>query len=499
VRRRLGARDPEPAILLAATVAERQLVVHCCRHARAAGVRPGQTVSSARALLGARPCHLEAHDPEREAAALEHLARVLGRFSPTVACAPPDGLWLGLDGLQRLFGDEAALLERVAEFLGDHGCSARLAAADTPAAARAVARCGPGERCLVPRGGARAALEPLPLAALELEPRTAEALTELGLTTCGQLLALSRAQVATRFGAALLERLDRALGRAPEELDPLRWSAPAAVERELEGATTDLEVLARCVREGLERLCAELLRRDQGALVVILELFPTDAPPAQVQLPLSHPSRDPAHLMVLLEPRLETVQLGFGVDRLRLWAPRCGLLRPRQNLGFGLAAAEEARLDRALGELLDGYAGRFGPRATCTVEVVEAHLPERAFRPRPLSLGTGLRGAPRGAAATDGSERPSHLCFAPEPTEVRVDEGSGALLALRWRGEERRILRELGPERLCAPWWTVPPPSAGASRPPAQTRDYYRVQDVSGRWLWIFRLGERWFVHGEWA
>jgi hypothetical protein len=34
-----------------------------------------------------------------------------------------------------------------------------------------------------------------------------------------------------------------------------------------------------------------------------------------------------------------------------------------------------------------------------------------------------------------------------------------------------------------------------------ETRDYFKVQDEQGRWLWIYRVLEQgcWFVHGLWA
>jgi len=290
------------------------------------------------------------------------------------------------------------------------------------------------------------------------------------------------------------------------------------VERELEGVTDDLETLLLCVRLLLDDLCAALEVLDAGALALMVELFPTDAPPARELLALSHPSRDPAHLMNLIEPQLERVRLGFGVDRLRVTAPRISTLRPRQGVGFGLGADLVPAIDRALGELLDAYAGRFGPRATYLVEAVESHLPERAFRPRPVPLGSA---PPRLARASLGAgERPSAVLFRPEQVEVRSDPESGALLALRWRAEERALVRALGPERLAETWWTVlEPVELQEQRAPTRTdytsldaptpaprkprvepsRDYYRVQDAAGRWLWLFRAGARWFVHGEWA
>lgn len=517
----VGAPEPAPgdvAILLVETVAERLLVARCCAVASGHGVRVGMTVAGARALLGATPTHVEAHDPALERAALDALGRALWRFTPRVAARAPDGLLLDVAGCERLFGGERPLLEAAVGHVRALGFDARAALAGTASAARAVARFGPEPLAAVASGAERAALEHLPLEALDLEPRTLGALHELELTTLGQCLALSRAQVATRFGEPLLAALDRALGERPEAIECLRYAPPPSVERELEGATDDLETLLTCVRQLLDELAARLAEADVGALALLVELFPTDAPPAREWVALSAPSRDPAHLMTLIEPQLERVRLGFGVDRLRATAPRTAPLRPRQGAGFGLGADLTAGFDRALGELLDAYAGRFGPRRAYLVEAVESHLPERAFRPRPVPLGGA---PPRLARASLGAgERPSSVLFRPEPAEVRTDPESGALLALRWRAEEHAILRALGPERLATTWWTALEPveleerraptrtdytSLDAPTPPPRkprvepSRDYWRVQDAAGRWLWIFRCGARWFVHGEWA
>ncbi len=68
---------------------------------------------------------------------------------------------------------------------------------------------------------------------------------------------------------------------------------------------------------------------------------------------------------------------------------------------------------------------------------------------------------------------------------------------LRWRDESLTITAGIGPERIAAEWWREANPNASA----LPTRDYFKVQDASGRWLWVYREIEtgRWFLHGEWA
>ena len=66
-----------------------------------------------------------------------------------------------------------------------------------------------------------------------------------------------------------------------------------------------------------------------------------------------------------------------------------------------------------------------------------------------------------------------------------------------WRRGVHDIARVEGPERIAPEWWREP---AGA-----RLRDYYRVEDVSGRRFWIYREGlagdgrggaPLWFLHG---
>ena len=67
-------------------------------------------------------------------------------------------------------------------------------------------------------------------------------------------------------------------------------------------------------------------------------------------------------------------------------------------------------------------------------------------------------------------------------------------MRFRWRGETWHVARCFGPERIEAPWWT-----AGRDGCARGVRDYFRIEDHSGRWLWMGRhTGGRWFVHGEW-
>ena len=91
--------------------------------------------------------------------------------------------------------------------------------------------------------------------------------------------------------------------------------------------------------------------------------------------------------------------------------------------------------------------------------------------------------------------RPSRLFPRPLPIEVVSLSPEGPLLSIRMRGELQEVIDTIGPERIADEWWL-------RSRIDFQnlSRDYYKAQIVSGRWLWLFResIARRWFLHGEW-
>ncbi len=488
-RRRASASRPEPVLLYVET-AGRQLVTCCCEQAAAAGVRAGLTVAHARALLPAGDAIIMAQQPERDQAALQALARWALRFSPIVATDPPDGLSLDVAGCERLFGGEHRLLGLIAGEVERLGFRTRVAMAPTFACAWAVTRFGAAGRTIVCEGDLRRVLADLPVAALRIEQDVVEALGEVGIERIGHLLDLPRSSLPARFGHELLVRLDKAVGRAPETIEPVRPVSPVSVERVFSGPVTQLEAIEITVRELVAELSGVLEQRECGARRIELHIDRFDAGPLSETLALSRPSRDAKHLWSLLRPRVESINLGWGVERLCLTAPHLGRL-PHEDQTWGWAdeSVDDRKLDHAFGELLDTLGSRLGQERVVRVEPVASHLPERAERKRALS---SFSAAEKELRALFLSDRPSLLLERPEPVELIAMTPEGPPSWFRWRGIEQRVTVSAGPERLAMEWWRGPS---------SATRDYFKVQDEHGRWLWIYRIVEsgRWFVHGLWA
>jgi len=155
------------------------------------GLMPGMRLVDARALVAG--ITVEKADPVTDQQALVQLGLWCGRFTPRVACDGADGLLLDVTGCSHLFGGEQAMMQTVSKRLTRLGLETRLGLADTPGAARALARFAPEHQRIVKPGKVRAALKTLPVEALGVTRSNTLTLRHLGLSTIGAITRLPRA------------------------------------------------------------------------------------------------------------------------------------------------------------------------------------------------------------------------------------------------------------------------------------------------------------------
>src|SRR6185436_8223836 len=114
-------------------------------------------------------------------------------------------------GSLKLFGNTTAIAAGLARGASEMGYTACLASAPTPQGAWLLARAGSSSPCLA-LGDLERRLQPLPVEVLDCDAHTLATLEAVGVRTVGEVLALPRAGLARRFGRALCDELDRALG-----------------------------------------------------------------------------------------------------------------------------------------------------------------------------------------------------------------------------------------------------------------------------------------------
>jgi protein ImuB len=526
--------DPHEPFVLAVTGSGGPRIAALNEAAEAAGLTLGEPLADARAKSGR--VQTRATDTAADDAALHRLALWATRYTPT---ASPwgeengaDGFFLDIGGAAHLFGGEEKLLADLSLRLEQNfGLPARLAVADTPGMAWALARFARAPSSSLPRptvennyvilpsGEEAQALAPLPIEALRLSPDICRTLRRLGFKTVGALLDKPRAPFAARFPAELLQRIDQALGRIEEPLRPIVAPPVYHTLRYLLEPIFTKDAIIALARRHLQTLAQVLVRDDVGARGLRLSLYRVDGGVTTINIALALPSRDVAHLVRLIDLKLEAHSAaedgGFGFEAVGLAITHAERMASRQaemiTDDAGGGDAESCAL------LIDTLRQRLGPASVRGFEPIASHLPERAEKLEPIAISSTLMGELReganGAAVwpePDQTTRPLLLLPQAEPTEVMALIPDGPPRRFRWRGITYEVAGAQGPERIGAEWWHLsapPAPSNASTRLQALTRDYYLAEDSSGHRFWLYREGlyeretnaARWFVHGLFA
>src|SRR5262245_51553086 len=432
-------------------------------------------------------------EPAADDAALRRLALWATRYTPTVSPwgeeNGADGFFLDVAGASHLFGGEEMLLADLISRLDRFGLPARLAIADTAGAAWALSRFHPDDVVILPSGQEAEALAPLPVAALRLSLDTCTTLRRLGFKRVGALIDKPRAPFAARFEAELLTRLDQALGHAAE---PLALIAPPPVYHSLRYLLEPIfsqEAIVAVATRLMKDLVHALVRDGVGARALRLALYRVDGEVTIIDIGLTMPTRDTAHVARLFDLKLEriaeAVEFGFGFEALGLAATVVEPIEPAQT---DLAPMADGHDAEACAALVDRLQQRLGARSVRQLAPVASHLPERAE----TAVTDAVPAWPAPQAA-----RPLFLLSRAEPADVLALVPEGPPQRFRWRGVMHGIAHAQGPERIASEWWR-------SSQP---TRDYYLVEDDDGRRFWLYREGlyqretnaPRWFVQGLFA
>lgn len=468
--------------ILVAPVHGRMVVHAASPEAQRGGVAVGMAVADARALYPSIVVMEAKEGLEKDL--LNRLAAWCLRFTPDVCVDGTDGLLLDISGCAHLWGGESAYLRDLILKIRAMGMDARGAIADTVGAAWAVARYG-RRTPLVEPGGQKGALWELPAAALRLDSAVKARLHKLGLYRIGSFMEMPRAVLRRRFGEELLVRIDQALGRLSEPVQPLR---PAVAYEQrlpcLEPIVT-AKGIAIAVNKLLEQMCGRLEKEQRGAREMVLMCFRVDHVTQRVEVATSRPVRNPEHLFKLFELRIPAIRPELGIELFVLEATVTEDLPAAQEALWNVSVADEKKV----GELLDKIAGKIGETKIHRFLPAEHYWPERSFKES-----CDLEQAPRGPWRME-VQRPIYLLPAPRKIDVTAPIPDYPPMLFRYKGRPHRIVKADGPERIEQEWWLEQ----------GQHRDYYSVEDDRGARYWLFRSGHfdqedsGWFLHGFFA
>ena len=480
------------AIVIKDGPANRPIVIAANDVALSLGIQRGAPVAAAEAL--AFGLLIVARNKDNEAHALERLAAWALQFTPTVSIEPQQGILLEAAPSLRLQGGVAPLLGKIKSGCEHLGYRVVYAVAPTARAAWwfAIAenfctthdnyvsfprkresiwrskvnmdsrfRGNDNLEDLGNKNNLHAHLGKLNITALGWCPQTVELLQALGMTILADCLALPRAGLVQRFGAALANELDQALGIQPD-VRPV-FSAPQQFHSRIE--------LPAEVSEGyallfpLKRLLIEMegfLRGlGMGVQSVRVELEQGSKQRESFSVGLLAPEREHQRLLMLISARLANLQLERSVWAVSLHAEQLQPLSGKQRSFLADSTAHHV----ASRQLLERLQARLGKDKVQTLSLGNDHRPEYAWV---------LGNVSQRHAVSHYPLRPLWLLPQPKP----IADSDIALLA--------------GPERIEAGWWD------GKS----VQRDYYIARNGRGAVLWIYRQHHeplRWYMHGVFA
>jgi len=454
--------------------------------AQRAGLRTGMPATKAQALVPG--LIVRDAEPAADAEALERLALwVLQRYAPIAAADPPDSLVIDTTGAAHLHGGEGAMVNGMVERLTASRIAAHAALADSWGAAHAFARYVARPALVIPPGESAKAILDLPIAALRLPRDMVEGLRVLGFERIGELAAKPRAPLALRFGPELGRRLDQAMGRLNEPIDPIRPPDLTEVRRVFAEPIGAPETIARYTGKLVGQLCEALEAKGLGARRLDLLFHRVDNRIEAIRIGTALPARDVKRLTRLLCDKIETINPGFGIEIMSLVATLAEPLSAKQAIS---SLTEEPEAD--VSGLIDTLANRIGEKRLYRFAPVASDVPERSVtRVAPTAPDTG-------EAWPDRWPRPSRLLPMPEPIETVALLPDHPPVSFTWRGVRRRVKRADGPERVFGEWWK-------RDAEISAVRDYFRVEDEAGERFWIYRAcdGEDtatgshcWFLHG---
>jgi protein ImuB len=492
----------ELPFVLAAPDHGRLVITSANRVAEKQGIAVGLAVADARAIVPS----LEVIDlslaPDAKAGTkgksgigtppglAEKLLRSIGkwciRYTPVVAIDLPNGLILDVSGCANLWGEEQAYFREIVTRLNGFGYDVRAAMAGTIGVAWAVAHYGK-MKPLIENGKEGEVLSGLPPPALRLDPDMIQRLVKLGMYQIHQFMGMPRSVLRRRFGKGILLRLDQALGREEEPIEPLiplePWQERLPCLEPIVTAT-GIEI---ALRRLLDSLCTRLEREGIGLRTALFSCYRVDGRIERISIGTNRATRHVDHLFKLIEDRISGIEPALGIELFVLEAPKVEQMSPLQERLWSTTGGLQ---DIGVAQLLDRVAGKLGPQVIQRFLPDEHYWPERSIRPA-----QSLEDKPS-IPWPVSKPRPVRLLSRPEPIEVTAPIPDYPPMLFRYKGILHKIKKADGPERIEQEWWLQGGPH----------RDYYVVEDEEGRRYWLFRSGHytgdrphRWYIHGFFA
>lgn len=421
-----------------------------------------------------------------------------------------DGVILNISGTARIHKGDCGLVEKIRGiFRGSpalRSLTFKIGIGSTVGVAWALSRFGGGSVNIDSNQQPVATLAKLPIMALRVSKGVVQQLRDLGIETVADLLPLPADTLDNRFGPELNMRLKQALGEMEEILNIVKIDPTIKIRRGFDPPLYSQEAIVDLLLQLFESLRQDLVKRRQQASNFIFKLegrAHSGEPYCRVrQFSLYAASSSKSHLFTIITPLVEGVRVPGPVQFITTAALDVESHKETQgNIGGKFEiAGQGSDATKAFNELINIAAVRLGLDRINSIKFHESYIPEHNHRFVPIArISTKSPGLYSNVSIQTERQiyvdRPSHILPKPQAITAICLLPDKAPAWIEWRGKGSKIIRAIGPERISKEWWQDEVESM------LDERDYFKVQDEVGKWLWIYRslMSGHWYLQGVWS
>ncbi|HEY8656368.1 MAG TPA: hypothetical protein VIN34_06505 [Candidatus Limnocylindria bacterium] len=314
------------------------------------------------------------------------LLATLCAMLPRVGVADDGTFLCDLRGTERLLGPAVRIARRAIDACAKTGIAPAAGVATTPFIARLAARdAAPGTVRQIAAGAERSFTDPLPLAALPLDPLVIDELALLGLSRVGDLLALPAGAVLERFGSATARVQALAAGRIREDVRGIAPRRRIRGRRRWDDPVDSRERLVFALRAVADEVAATLRADGLAALEIVVVLERDGRGPVRLVRSLLPPTAEPAAIIRSVRWGLEELADATDIGAVSGAWLEVSVAEPARGRQVGLFAPDGARAEEAIA-VAQLLRTRLGTGVVLEARVVdaEARLPERGAQWREL-------------------------------------------------------------------------------------------------------------------
>lgn len=358
-----------PLIIVQPAAGQRKVLDHS---PQATDVHPGMPL--AEAVARCPQAALIEPDHPSYIARFSRILDALGRVSPLVEGAELGLAYVGLDGLERLYGGEDGILQALQAAVSS-GWAAQIGIAPNKFLAQLVARTAAAGHSQVTAEDQQAFLARFPIEVLPDSWQVLARLHSFGIHTLGQVAVLPLGALQAQLGreGQYLWQLSHGIDQSP--LIPRRSEETVTVSTDFEAPVAGTTAMMLAVEMLLGQAYAHPVMRGRGARVATLEAQIFRGAPFRKRVAFKRPQPDKHDAFFAVRSALECAKLPGPLEDLRLTLSGLTGEAPQQS-GLFADVRRREQLREAVRQLRQTLNGR---TALYRIRMVEpwSRIPER--------------------------------------------------------------------------------------------------------------------------